>query len=478
MTRQQRLTLAISVLGAFVTFLDGSVINVALPAISKELGGGITAQLWIVDAYLISLGTLVLLAGSLSDAYGQLRILRIGLIGFGSASLLIAVAPNTELLIALRAIQGIGGALLVPSSLALIISAFKGPAQARAIGMWTGLTASAFIAGPLVGGLFVDYLSWRLVFAVNLVPIATTLVLIALLKHPKERTKHAPIDWVSAVLGIVGLGGPVYALIEQASFGWANPTIYIPCAVGVIAITAFVFRQRAVSNPMIPPQLFTVRNFAVGNIATALFYAALSLGGFVITVYLQEVAGYSATFAGLSGLPISIASIFLASRFGTLAGKHGPRWFMGFGPILAGVGYLLILATGTHVDYWTEVLPGIVLLAIGLAATVSPLTAAVLGAIPPERAGIGSAINNAASRVAGLVATAVVGVILGEQLNEASFHRALIVTAIILFVAGGVSLAGIRNPKTAVQIPLAITTQTGCIPLPTQTDDDAFQHVA
>jgi len=446
MKRNERLVLAIAVLASFVTFLDGSVINVALPAIAKELGGGLTVQQWVVDAYAITLGTLILLAGSLSDTFGRWVVLKVGLWGFAATSILIAIAPTAELLVVLRGAQGIAGALLVPSSLAIIIATFRGAPQAKAIGTWTGWTSAAFLVGPLLGGLFVDFLNWRLVFAINIIPIAVTLVLIARLGEKNVRPEGGGIDWFGAVLGIVGLGGPVFALIEQANFGWASPVIFLPFGIGLIALVTFILRQRTVKHPMVPLGLFSVRNFSVGNISTILVYGALSLGGFLITVFLQEVAGYSATAAGLTFLPMTLISIALSSFFGSLAGRYGPRLFMGFGPIIGGIGYLLMLGIGEEVNYWTQVFPGVVLFALGLTMTVAPLTAAILGSIAPEQSGIGSAINNAISRIAGLIAIAFVGVIVGAQLGVESFHRGLFVTAVLLILGGIVSLIGIRNP--------------------------------
>ena len=446
MTRDERLVLSIAVLASFVTFLDGSVINVALPAIEQELGGGITTQQWVVDAYAITLGTLILLAGSLSDTFGRWVVLKVGLYGFAVTSILIAIAPTAELLIILRGAQGVAGALLVPSSLAIIIATFRGAAQAKAIGTWTGWTSAAFLVGPLLGGLFVDFLNWRLVFAINILPIAVTLVLIARLGQKNVRPEGGGIDWFGAVLGIIGLGGPVFALIEQANFGWTSPVIYLPFVIGLAALTAFILRQRTVKHPMIPLALFSVRNFSVGNIATTLVYGALALGGFLLTVFLQQVGGFSATAAGLTFLPMTLISIALSATFGGLAGKYGPRLFMGLGPILAGVGYLLMLSIEEDVNYWTQVFPGVILFSLGLTATVAPLTAAILGSISPEQSGIGSAINNAISRIAGLIAIAFVGVIVGSQLTVETFHRGLLVTAVLLIVGGVVSLVGIRNP--------------------------------
>jgi EmrB/QacA subfamily drug resistance transporter len=453
MQRTERLVLSIAVLASFVTFLDGSVINVALPAISRELGGGIPVQQWVVDAYLITLSTLILVAGSLSDAYGRVLVMRVGLIGFAVSSVLIALSPTAEFLVVMRGVQGAAGALLVPSSLALIISTFRGVPQARAIGLWTGWTSAAFLAGPLLGGLFVDFLSWRLVFAINIIPIAVTLVLLARLGHGNERREDAGIDWVGAALGVVGLGGPVFALIEQGRFGWGSPAVFLPFVLGLAAFAAFILRQRSAKHPMLPLALFSVRNFSVGNAATALVYGALSLGGFIVAVFLQEVGGWSATAAGLAFLPITVISILLSSFFGTLAGRFGPRLFMGLGPIVAGAGYLLMLTIGEDVNYLTQVLPGVILFALGLTATVAPLTATILGSIASEQSGIGSAINNAVSRVAGLVTTALIGVIVGAQLTVDTLHRGILVTALLLIAGGIVSLIGISNTPAAEPAP-------------------------
>jgi len=447
MTRQQRLVLIIAILASFVAFLDGSVINVALPAISEELGGGLSVQQWVVDAYLITLGSLILLAGSLSDVFGRIVVLRAGLIGFGVSSLLIALAPTAELLIVLRGVQGIAGALLVPSSLALIISTFRDAAQSKAIGQWTAWTSASFLAGPLLGGLFVDYLNWRLVFAINLLPIAVTLVLLAILGQKDEREPGVRIDFLGATLGVLGLGGPVFALIEQGNFGWGSPVIFLPFGLGLLSFAAFIWWQTKATNPMLPLGIFGNRNFAWGNLATVFIYGALSLGGFIVVVFLQQVAGFSATLAALAFLPVSLGNVFLSGLFGSLSGRFGPRLFMTVGPIIAGIGYLLFLTMGQRVDYWWNVLPGVLVFAVGLSVTVAPLTAGILGSIPASQAGIGSATNNAVSRVAGLVAIAMIGVIVAGTLDVAGFHRVIIVTAAMFFIGGIVSFLGIRNPR-------------------------------
>jgi EmrB/QacA subfamily drug resistance transporter len=372
-------------------------------------------------------------------------VLRVGLIGFGVASLLIAVSPSAEFLIVLRGVQGIAAALLVPSSLALIISTFRDAAQSKAIGTWTAWTSASFLAGPILGGLFVDYLSWRLVFVINVIPIAVALWMLFLLKQKDTREEGVHIDYPGAVLGVIGLGGPVFALIEQGNLGWASPAIYLPFVIGLLCLAAFIWWERRAKMPMLPLGIFSTRNFAWGNLSTALVYAALSMGGFIVVVFLQQVAGLPATVAALAFLPVSLGNVFLSSLFGFLSGKYGPRLFMTLGPIIAGVGYLLFLTMGKEVNYWTQVLPGVIVFALGISITVAPLTAAILGSIPATQAGIGSGVNNAVARVSGLVATAMIGVIVAGALDTNSFHRVIGVTAALLIAGGVVSFAGIRN---------------------------------
>jgi EmrB/QacA subfamily drug resistance transporter len=445
-TATRRIVLLVAILASFVAFLDGTIINVALPAITREFGGGLPVQQWVVDAYLLTLGAFILLAGSLSDAFGRVRILAIGLIGFGATSLLCALAPSAEFLIIVRALQGATAALLVPSSLAIIISTFSGQAQAKAIGTWTAWTGTAMIVGPLIGGLLVDTLTWRLVFGINVLPIAVTLWLLMKMDKQPARTTRPRVDVVGAILGAIGLGGPVFALIEQGRYGWTSPIVWLPLVVGVIAFAAFLWWEGRTTDPMMPLSLFSSRNFSAGNIATVFIYGALGFGFFVIAIYLQQVAGWPATLAGIATLPPTLVMLLLSSRIGAWAGRVGPRLFMTVGPIVGGIGFLLMLAVGVEVNYWVQLLPGLVLFGIGLSITVAPLTSAILGAIDESQAGIGSAINNAVARVAGLVAVACAGLILGGVLDLPGFHRAMVATAIALIVGGVVSFLGIRNP--------------------------------
>lgn len=447
--------LSIAVLASFVAFLDGTVITIALPAMERDLGGGLSTQQWAVDAYLITLGALILVAGSVSDAYGRLLVMRIGLIGFALTSIAIAVAPGPELLIVARALQGIAGALLVPSSLALITSTFRGAAQARAIGIWTAMTTVALIAGPLIGGLFVDFASWRFAFLINVVPIGITLWLMVRLGQRDVRRADASIDWLGAVLCTVGLGGVVYALIEQPNLGWSSPMIWVTLVVGVLSFAGFLVRQRFARSPIMPLSLFRVRNFWSGNLATWFIYGALSLNGFMLGVYLQQGAGLPATLAGLATMPTSILMILFSARVGALAGKWGPRLFMTVGPIVMGLGALLLLTVTPEFSYWTQVLPSVLVFSLGLTITVAPLTSAILGAIEPERSGIASAVNNAVARIAGLVVIAMLAGILGGSLDLDGFHRAALVTAAMMIAGGVISFLGIRNtaPVTTSPVP-------------------------
>lgn len=448
MTKPQRLVLIVSILASFVAFLDSSIINVALPAIVRDLGGGLASQQWIVDAYLITLGSLILLAGSLSDLFGRKRILLAGLVGFGAASLLCAVAPNSLFLIIMRGLQGIAGALIVPSSLALIMSTFDGEAKGKAIGVWTGWTGISFIVGPLLGGLLVDSGSWRLIFAINILPIIVTLWLMRSLESEKTLEK-VRVDILGAVLGIIGLGGPVYALIEQSHLGWGSPGIYLPLGIGLLTLGLFLWHENRTSKPMLPLGLFKHRNFSAGNLATISIYGGLSLATFLVSVFLQQVSKYSAFQAGLSLMPVTIIMFFLSGKFGALAGKFGPRLFMAVGPIIAAIGFLTMLSAQEHVRYVSQLLPGVILFGVGLSVTVAPLTTAILGAINTKQSGIGSAINNAVARVAGLVAIAFLGVIIGPVLNLHGFRRGIIVIAVMLATGGIISAIGIQNqPKT------------------------------
>jgi EmrB/QacA subfamily drug resistance transporter len=445
MTTQQRLVLIISILSSFVALLDGSIVIVALPALARELGGGFAAQQWTVDAYLITLGSLMLIAGSFSDIFGRKRILAIGLVGFMVTSLLCAVAPNALMLVIARALQGATGALLVPSALALIVSTFSGPAQGKAIGSWTAWAGIASIVGPLLGGILVEISSWRWIFVVNIVPISITLWLLYKIAPENHRRKHVPVDASGALLCAIGLGGTVYALIEQARYGWGSPLVFVPFLGGAVALLLFVWRESRISNAMLPLSLFKVRNFNVGNVATFAIYAGLSVAVFLITLFIQQVGGYSAIQAGFALLPVTILMFALSSRMGALAGRYGPRFFMSVGPIIAGIAFLYLLQTDAHAAYWTQIFPAVFFFGLGLTTTVAPLTSAILGSVHPDRAGIASAFNNAVARIAGLIAIAVLGLVMGSELSISSFHQGVWFMASLLIAGGVISAVGIQN---------------------------------
>jgi len=497
-TRAQRLTLLACILGSSAAFLDGTIVNVALPAIRASVHGGLVTQEWVVDAYLLTLGALLLVGGSLGDVFGRRRIFAIGVSGFGAASLGCAIAPDAALLIAARAVQGIAAALLVPSNLAIIIDTFSLRQRAAAIGTWTAWTGIATVAGPLLGGLLVQVASWRWVFVINL-PLVVVTLLLSRAIPAREGNTHASVDWLGGALGALGLAGPIYALIEQPNYGWADPRVAGAMAAGCVLLLAFLWWDNRCASPMLPLGIFRARNFSIGNLTTFFLYGGLSVVSFFLIVFLQQVAGYRPLAAGLSMLPISIMMFLLARRFGALADRLGPRLFMGLGPIVAAAGLLLLLRVGLHPNYLRDVFPGVVLLGLGLSITVAPLTATVLSAAPAEHSGLASGVNNAVSRVAGLITIALAGAVVSAhfysqvlsglstslahagrstaikhaasatfQVHAASgfastdrphvhavlqaasvsaFHIAIVLAASLAALGGVLSLIGIRNPS-------------------------------
>lgn len=449
----RRIVLVVAILSSFVVGLDSSVVNVALPAIRDELGGGLVVQQWTVDAYLVTLGSLILVAGSLSDLFGRVRIITWGLVVFGIASVACAIAPAGEVLIVARAVQGIGGALVTPSALALIVAAFRGAAQTKAIGTWTAWSSAATILGPVVGGIIVDGIGWRWIFVLTAVPIAVTIPLVRRIRAEVRVGPRAKVDVVGAVLAVVGVGGVVLGLIEHERLGWGAPVVVAALVIGAVALVAFVPWERRVARtsggPLVPLELFRARNFAVGNLATLSIYGALGMVFFVVTLFLQEVWHFPAWLAGLATLPPTVMLLLLSTAVGAAAGRYGPRWFMAAGPAIAAVGALVLLAAGDDpAGYWWSVLPGLVLVGAGISIMVTPLTSAVLGSVPQAEAGAGSAVNNAVARIAGLVTVALAGVVLGGEVSVGGLHRAMVVMALLLLAGAVVSAVGIRNTSS------------------------------
>ena len=394
--RAKQLTLVACIAGSSIAFLDEFVVNVALPAIREDLGGGLAAQQWMTNAYLLALGSLLLVGGSLGDLFGERRVFAIGVAGFGLMSVLCAAAPTIEVLIAGRALQGAAAALLVPATLAVIVATFPEDERGKAIGTWTAWTGIATVVGPLVGGQLVDAGSWRWIFAINVPLVIATLVLIALaVPAGRAATDRPRVDLAGAAL-----------------------------AAGVPLLLGFIAWERRSPAPMLPLGLFRRRNFAVGNLQTLLMYAGLAGMFFFLTIFLQQVAGYDALEAGVASLPTTGVLFFLSKRFGMLADRLGPRAFMAGGPLVSAVGLLLLLRIDASFDYLTELLPALLVFAVGLAMTVAPLTAAVLAGAEERNAGIASGTNTAVARVADLLGIAVIGVFLAAQFSSAIDDRA------------------------------------------------------
>jgi EmrB/QacA subfamily drug resistance transporter len=422
--RRQQLALAAAIMGSFVATLDSTAVNVALPAIRADLGGGLAAQQWISNAYLLTLGSLILVGGSFGDLFGERRVFSVGVAGFGIVSAICAAAPSIEVLVAARALQGVFGALLTPSALAVIVAAFPQRERGAAIGSWTAWAGIAVIVGPLVGGYLVDAVSWRLIFAVNLPFVALTLVLVALAVPQRERGGARPrIDWLGAALTALGLAGPVLALIRQPAVGWNSAEVWGPGLGGLALLGLFVLHERRTPAPMLPLGLFARRNFAVANIETFALYAGLSATFFFLVVFLQQVAGYTALDAGLATMPSTLVMFALSRWMGRLSGRFGPRLFMGGGPLLAAAGLVLMLRLGAHVRYVSDLLPALVIFSLGLSVTVAPLTTTVLADADESNAGIASGINNAIARVAALVAIAALGAIVAAQFTSSLDRR-------------------------------------------------------
>jgi EmrB/QacA subfamily drug resistance transporter len=500
----KRLTLVACILGSGIALLDGTVVNVALPTIQRALGGGLAAQQWVVNGYLLTLGSLILIGGSLGDLFGERRIFAIGVSGFGLASLGCALAPTIGWLVAARALQGVTSALLTPASLAVIVSTFPESERGGAIGAWTAWGTIAAVIGPLLGGELLAIASWRWIFLINVpfVVACTALILVVIPRgHPRAAGERR-VDVPGATLCAAGLGGTVFALIEQPRLGWSSPGVLGPLLGGAALLVAFVLYESRARDPMLPLRLFRRRNFSAGNIETFSMYAGLSILFFFLILFLQQIGGYSPLKSGLTTLPVTVVMFVFSRRFGALADRFGPRLFMGGGPLVCAVGLLLFQRVGVRIDYLGDVLPPLLVFSLGLSMTVAPLTAAVLADATKQDAGIASGVNNAIARVAGLIGTAAVGAAVAgsfaakldsalassrldpaartavaaakrlplgrpdvhalpaaqgrllthaaEQASLHSFHVGMAIAAVLLTVGGLIGAAGIRNPRGAV----------------------------
>jgi EmrB/QacA subfamily drug resistance transporter len=450
-----RWILVATILGSGIAFLDATVVNVALPTIGRQLHTGLASLQWTINAYTLTLAGLLLLGGSLGDRNGRQRTFVVGVVWFAIASLLCALAPNAGVLIAARALQGVGGALLTPGSLAIIEASFHPEDRSTAIGAWSGLAGVTTAIGPFLGGWLVEAFTWRLIFLINL-PLAALVVWITVRHVPESRDPAAApqLDVTGAALAALGLAGVTFALTEGAGLGWTSPLILATGVGGALALAAFVAVERTSRHPMLPLDIFTSRQFTSANLVTFVVYGALGGSFFLLPIQLQRVAGYSPLASGVALVPVTLVMLLLSARAGRLAQRVGPRLPMSLGPLLAAAGLALMVRIDAGGGYLVDVLPGVLVFALGLSLTVAPLTSTVLAAASAEHAGVASAVNNDVARVAGLLAVAVLPVAAGisgagaltPAVFGAGFRMAMLIAAGLCAAGGLLAYATIRRP--------------------------------
>jgi EmrB/QacA subfamily drug resistance transporter len=415
---KRRWTLIATIIASSMTFIDGTVVNVALPALQKELHATITDVQWVVEAYALFLGALILVGGALGDQFGRKKIFLFGVVAFTAASVWCGIAQSSRSLILGRAFQGIGAAFLVPGSLAIISATFSGADRGRAIGTWSGFSAITTAIGPVIGGWLIQNVSWRSAFFLNL-PLAVVVVALSLryMDESRDPSRTGRIDWLGALLAVFGLGGVVFGLLEWPPLGAGHPLVIGSLALGVVCLALLIVAEHREKSPMMPLHLFESRTFSLANLLTLLLYGALGIVMFLVPLLLIQVEGYSATAAGAAFLPFPIIMFGLSRWSGGLVARTGPRLPLTVGPLIAAAGLALFARAGIGTSYWTTILPAVVLLGLGMAVTVAPLTTTVMAAVPSDHAGVASGINNTVARVAGLLAIAVFGVVLVRKFD-------------------------------------------------------------
>jgi len=470
-TSRGRWVLAATALGSGMAFLDGTVVNVALPAMGEDFGAGMAGLQWIINGYMLMLASLVLLSGSLGDRLGRRRVFVIGVMWFAAASLVCAVAPTLEVMIAGRILQGIGAALLTPGSLAILQTTFQQSDRAKAVGSWSGLTSVAAAVGPFVGGSLVDSGYWQLIFLLN-VPIALATVIVTLRHVPETRDEESAgkLDVTGAILATLGLAGLTFGLIHAGNSGFSDPLVVTSLAIGVIALGVFVEVELRSSHPMLPPGIFANIRFTGANLVTVVVYGALGTATFLVVVYLQTGLGYDAIWAGAALLPMTILMLGLSGYAGGLSERIGPRIPMTVGPLLMAAGFLLMLRIGPGSNYFTDVLPAVVVLGLGLVSTVAPLTATVLSSVADHHAGIASGVNNAIARSAQLMAVAAIPIAAGitgdtyrdpEAFHE-GFGKALWISAVLAASGAAIAWVTLGDRREAARPPVLVHHHRHC----------------
>jgi EmrB/QacA subfamily drug resistance transporter len=453
-----RWVVAATVLGSGIALLDSTVVGIALPSIGRDFHGGVGTLQWVVTGYTLTLAAFLLLGGALGDRYGRRRVFSIGVAWFAVASALCGLAPTAGILIAARLVQGIGGALLAPGSLAILQTSFRADDRARAIGAWSGLSGVAAAAGPLVGGYLLAIGSWRWVFFINL-PVSAAVLVITARHVPESRdpTATGRVDTVGATLAVVFLAGSTYGLIEAPTLGWSSPAVVTCLVVAGLAAPAFLLVEHRRSNPMLPLSLFRSRQFSGANGVTFAVYGALGGALFLLPIELQIVKGYTPLESGVALFPLTVVMLALSARSGALSARIGPRLQMTAGPLVVAAG-LVLLTQATHSGtYWTQVFPAVLVFSIGLALTVAPLTATAMGAAPPEHSGVASAVNNVVARAASLLAVAVLPLLAGltgaaalhSDTLASGFRTAMLISGVVCAAGGLVAALTIRNPPRA-----------------------------